>query len=89
MDKYTETAWMNGILAFHTESLHNIKLELERKYNVHISMNYPSIEYDSFTGVFANETLKEVLDNLKIHYGFEYAIHSNKVSIYQGKKPIQ
>jgi len=89
MDNYTETAWMKGILAFHTETLHNIKLELERKYNVHISMNYPSIEYDSFTGVFANETLTQVLDNLKIHYGFEYAIHNNKVNIYPGKKTIQ
>ena len=89
MDNYTETAWMKGILAFHTETLHNIKLELERKYNVKISMNYPSIEYDSFTGVFANKTLGEVLDNLKIHYGFEYAIHDNKVSIYQGKKDLQ
>ena len=80
-DNYNETAWMKGILAFHTETLHNIKLELERKYNVHIQMNCPNIENDSFTGFFDNKTLVEVLDNLKIHYGFNYAIQQNKVSI--------
>jgi len=80
-DNTNETAWMKGILAFKTESLHNIKLELERKYNVQIQMNCPNIEYDSFTGSFNNQTLAEVLDNLKIHYGFDYSIHQNKVQI--------
>ena len=89
MDNYTETAWMKGILAFQAETFHNIKLDLERKYNVHISLNNPAIEYDLFTGVFANETLVAVLDNLKIHYGFEYAIHNNIVNISPGTKSLK
>ncbi|MDP4238652.1 MAG: FecR domain-containing protein [Bacteroidota bacterium] len=88
-DNVDETAWMKGILAFNRESLHNIKLELERKYGVHIQMNCPAIEYDTFTGYFSDETLKEVLDNLKIHYGFSYAINRNKVQIYPCAKPLQ
>lgn len=84
-DNISETAWMKGILSFHTEPLCNIKLELERKYNVRIQMNCPSIENDSFTGDFDNETLAEVLDDLKIHYGFDYAINHNKVKIYPCK----
>lgn len=81
-DNNSETAWMKGILAFQSESLYNIKLELERKYDVHIQMNCPSIENDLFTGSFDNKTLLEVLDNLKIHYGLNYAINGNKVQIF-------
>lgn len=84
-DNISETAWMKGILSFRTEPLRNIKMELERKYNVQIQMNCPEIENDSFTGTFDNETLVEVLDDLKIHYGFDYAIHQNKVKIYPCK----
>jgi len=84
-DNISETAWTKGILSFHTEPLRNIKLELERKYNVHIQMNCPTIENDSFTGEFDNETLAQVLDDLKIHYGFEYTIHQNNVKIYPCK----
>jgi transmembrane sensor len=81
-DNISETAWMKGILSFQTETLHNIKLDLERKYNVHIQMNCPSIENDSFTGDFDNETLTQILDDLKIHYGFDYSITKNNVHIF-------
>jgi len=87
-DNSSETAWMKGILAFHSEPLHNIKLELERKYDVHIQMDCPSIENDPFTGSFDNKTLVEVLDNLKIHYGLNYTINGNKVQIFPSTVPL-
>lgn len=86
-DNSNETAWMKGVLAFHSEPLHHIKLELERKYDVHIQMDCPSIENDPFTGSFDNKTLVEVLDNLKIHYGLNYAINGNKVQIVLNTVP--
>lgn len=81
-DNSSETAWTKGVLMFRGESLHKINKELERKYDVHISMNCPNIEYDSFTGSFDNKPLSEVLDNLKIHYGFNYTIKQKQVLIY-------
>ncbi|HEY6913646.1 MAG TPA: FecR domain-containing protein [Paludibacter sp.] len=84
-DNKLETAWMKGVLMFHTESLLDINKELERKYDVKIQMNCPALENDSFTGVFENKTLIEVLDNLKIHYGFDYSINNRKVLIYPDK----
>lgn len=87
-DNTSETAWMKGILAFRSESLYNIKLELERKYDVHIQMDCPSIENDPFTGSFDNKTLTEVLNNLKIHYGLNYAINGNKVQIFPSTVPL-
>jgi len=81
-DNTRETAWMKGVLMFHTESLLSIKKELERKYDVHIQMNCPSIADDSFTGAFDNKTLSEVLRTLKIHYGFNYTIRQKQVLIY-------
>ena len=84
-DNKLETAWMKGVLMFHTESLPDINKELERKYDVKIQMNCPALENDSFTGVFENKTLIEVLDNLKIHYGFDYSINNRKVLIYPDK----
>jgi len=81
-DNSGETAWTRGVLMFRGESLHNINKELERKYDVHISMNCPNIEYDSFTGSFDNKPLSEVLDNLKIHYGFNYSIKQKQVLIF-------
>jgi ferric-dicitrate binding protein FerR (iron transport regulator) len=84
-DNNLETAWLKGVLMFHTESLRDINKELERKYDVHIQMNCPKIENDSFTGTFDNKTLVEVLDNLKIHYGFNYSIDKKQVQIYSSK----
>lgn len=81
-DNTREIAWTKGVLMFRGESLHKINKELERKYDVHISMNCPNIEYDSFTGSFDNKPLSEVLDNLKIHYGFNYTIRQKEVLIY-------
>jgi len=82
-DNSMETAWMKGVLMFQTESLLDIKKELERKYGVKIQMKCPALENDSFTGAFDNITLVEVLDNLKIHYGFDYIIKQKQVLIYQ------
>ncbi len=84
-DNKLETAWMKGVLMFHTESLLDINKELERKYDVKIKMNCPALENDSFTGVFENKSLVEVLDNLKIHYGFNYSINNKQVLIYPAK----
>lgn len=84
-DNKLETAWLKGVLMFHTESLLDINKELERKYDVKIQMNCPALENDSFTGVFENKTLIEVLDNLKIHYGFDYSINNKRVLIYPVK----
>ena len=87
-DNSSETAWMKGILTFHSEPLNHIKLELERKYDVHIQMDCPSIENDPFTGSFDNKTLVEVLDNLKIHYGLNYSIDGKKVQIFPSTLPF-
>ncbi len=85
-DASREAAWMKGLLVFQTKSLADINKELERKFDVKIQMNYPAIEQDSFTGVFDNKSLIEVLENLKIHYGFDYAIMQNQVTIYPTAK---
>lgn len=85
-DASREAAWIKGLLVFQTKSLADINKELERKFDVKIQMNYPAIEQDSFTGAFDDNSLVEVLENLKIHYGFDYSIKQNQVLIYPVSK---
>lgn len=82
----SELAWTKGILVFQARSLLEINLELERKFGVEIQMNYPDIEQDLFTGTFENQSIADVLNTLRIHYGFDYSINQKVVSIYPTAK---
>lgn len=82
----SELAWTKGIMVFHGRSLLEINHELERKFGVDIRMNYPEIEKDLFTGTFDNNSIEDVLDILRIHYGFDYRINQKTVTIYPSAK---
>jgi ferric-dicitrate binding protein FerR (iron transport regulator) len=80
-NNYKETAWLKGILVFHSDPFDHIKEQLERKYDVAIHLDFPYSQEDKFTGVFDNKSLDEILHNLQIHYGFRYKIEGRNVNI--------
>lgn len=78
-----ETAWLDNSLAFRDESLGKVFQCLERKYGVGFKFTgINSFLNDTYTGVFNNCRLEEVLKVLKLHYKFDYKINDDYVDIW-------
>ncbi|HEY6081931.1 MAG TPA: FecR domain-containing protein [Chitinophagaceae bacterium] len=78
-----ETAWMQNKLVFRGETFADLSLQMERWYNVKIRFKEPALKDYVFTGVFANETINQALDELKMISAFQYRIINDEVEIYK------
>lgn len=78
-----ETAWMQNKLVFRTETFSGLALQMERWYNVKIRFKEAALKDYVFTGVFANETINQALDELKMISAFQYRIINDEVEIYK------
>ncbi|MDR1380168.1 MAG: DUF4974 domain-containing protein [Tannerella sp.] len=83
VDAARMNSWTRGILIFQAESLKNIFLALEHKYNVRISYSDSMFSEMTFTVRFhAGESLEESLEVLRqIGAGFRYKITDRDVYI--------
>lgn len=80
-DPKTEMAWMDNTLVFMHEPLKKVFDALERKYGVVITCS-PEINLsDRYTGSFDDFRVADVLNVLKMHYGFKCVFNGNKVMI--------
>ena len=57
-----------------------------RKYGVFFEIMDSSLVKDTYTGVFDKEDIEEVIDILKVHYGFDYKIKGSEVQIFATNK---
>jgi len=74
------SAWKEGKLLFVNEPLHQIKLKLERKFNVEIILSKElSKEKYKYTAEFENETLQEIFEALNFIIPIKYNRIDNKV----------
>lgn len=76
-----ESAWVKNRLVFDKETLDNIAGKIERWYNVQINITDSGLNEATYTGVFENEKLEEVLEALRLTGGFHYSINGNTVTI--------
>ncbi|SDD05096.1 FecR family protein [Niabella drilacis] len=76
-----ETQWVNNKLVFDQERLEQIVPVLERWYNVKIILKNNAVS-QTFSGVFENDTLEDVLQSLKLSAGIKYRIEKDLVTIY-------
>lgn len=82
-DKITaiETQWTQNKLAFKNQKLVDIVADLSRWYGVTIDINDENIREKTYSGIFENESINEVLDALKLAGGFDYKIENKKITI--------
>jgi ferric-dicitrate binding protein FerR (iron transport regulator) len=77
-----ETAWISKQLVFRSEPIDVVLKKLGRKYGVSIKVVDSLPHKDMYTGVFDKEDVEEVMDILKIHYGFNYKIKGDEIQIF-------
>ncbi len=79
-DTQKNIAWKDGIIHFEKASFDQMKLTLERWYDVKfVVAKTPGIK--GFTGEFKNQSLEDVLDGISFSVGFKFEISGKKVYI--------
>jgi ferric-dicitrate binding protein FerR (iron transport regulator) len=78
-----ETAWVYNKLVFDGEDFGEIAGEMERWFNVKISIHDPAVAKFRFHARFENETVAEVLSALQVSEPFTFKINNNEVDIYK------
>lgn len=80
-----ETAWLNKELVFREEKLENVFQCLSRKFRVKFSIDSSISVDDVYNGAFDDEKIEDILEVLKIHYGFNYTVKDGKINIRMNK----
>lgn len=78
-----ETAWMKNMLVFRNESFEELARRMERWYDVTIRFTEDGPARYRFTGVVADESLEQALQELQIMKRFHFRIDGKTVSIGQ------
>jgi ferric-dicitrate binding protein FerR (iron transport regulator) len=78
-----ETAWVYNKLVFDGEDFREIAHEMERWYNVKISIHDSTVARYRFHARFENENVTEVLSALRVSLPFTFKISNNEVNIYK------
>jgi len=74
-------AWKKRQLHFKNDRFEDIIKELERYYDISITLNSSDLNEIRYTGSFTTESIIEVLDMFKELSEFKYAKDSNRISI--------
>jgi len=80
-DNEVETAWLKKTLTFMHEPLYKVIDKLERRFGVIIECSDDISLSDIYTGTFKDRSITDILDVLKIHYGFTYETDDNRIKI--------
>ncbi len=73
------TSWKDGTLFITSETLKELAVKLERKYDVKIHFANKQIENLKFTGSLENETIEQVIDAIGIAANIKYKIKDRDV----------
>ncbi|MEQ9309540.1 MAG: FecR domain-containing protein [Balneolaceae bacterium] len=71
--------WKNGYLAFQNSSMDNVKLALERKYDIQVEFNSTEIKELQLTAEFKSRMLKNVLETISMSLDLQYEIDDDVV----------
>lgn len=80
-DNQLETAWMSHDLVFHSESLQTVFDCIGRKFGLTIKTNKSFNLNDTYTGMFDETNIREIMQILSIHYGFNYQLKGNIIYV--------
>lgn len=89
VDPFTETAWKDGKLIFNNTPLPEVVHQLEKTFNVHITLRSSILRKYSFTGTFDEQTLEPILESFgvssHIHWqymGTDTLTHRRRLDLY-------
>ncbi|MHA4809164.1 FecR family protein [Flavitalea flava] len=77
----SEVMWVKNKLVFDGESLEEVVLKIERWYNVKVRITDESLKSTQYSGVFEDESLKQVMEALRLTGNFRYLINKKEVII--------
>ncbi len=77
----TEVLWVKNTLAFDQESLEDVALKIERWYDVKVKIREESLKHTEYSGVFEDESLRQVMEALRLTGNFKYSINRKEVTI--------
>jgi transmembrane sensor len=78
-------AWKDKVLVFKSSKLQEIKSKLEKWYGVEIQFSGKFDERWSYSGIYEDELLENVLKGICLTSGMHYKIDDKKVTIYNPK----
>jgi transmembrane sensor len=81
IDPSLYTLWINDRLQIKGETLEDLAVILERKYDVTIHFDDNSLKDLRFTGIIENETIEQILELIKISSNVDYRIEGRKIML--------
>lgn len=76
-----ETAWMQNQLVFAESNLKDITETLARRFNITFVFEDDAVKQYTYTGIYENETLDEILAALSLSKKFSYKKANNEIRI--------
>ena len=86
IDPSLYTLWLNDRLQIKGETLEDLAVILERKYDVTIQFDDNMLRDLRFTGIIENETIEQILELIKISSNVDYRIDGRKVLLSKTRK---
>jgi transmembrane sensor len=77
----TEVLWVKNKLAFDGESLKDVAMKIERWYDVRVVISDESLKGTLYSAVFEDESLRQVMEALRMTGNFRYSINKKEVTI--------
>lgn len=85
IDPVVYTSWKDDRWKIQSESLSDLAIKLERKYNVKFKFNDESLKAYKFTGILRDETLEQMLNVIKLSAPIDYSIKENTVFLNENQ----
>jgi transmembrane sensor len=86
IDPSLYTLWINDRLQIKGETLEDLTVMLERKYDVTIHFDDNSLRDLRFTGIIENETIEQILELIKISSNVDYRINEREIWLSKSRK---
>jgi ferric-dicitrate binding protein FerR (iron transport regulator) len=86
IDPSIYTLWINDRLQIRGETLDDLAVILERKYNVTIHFDDNTLKNLRFTGIIENETIEQILELIKISSNVDYHIDGREILLSKTRK---
>jgi ferric-dicitrate binding protein FerR (iron transport regulator) len=73
--------WTKNQLAFDNRTLEEVALQIERWYGVKVTVTDEQLKTVRFSGVFEDESLRQIMEALRLSGNIKYSIRKNEVII--------
>lgn len=73
--------WVKNKLAFDQETLEEVARKIERWYDVKVTITDARLKHVAYSGVFEDESLRQLMEALRMTGNFRYSINKKVVTI--------